>query len=288
MQTERYIEAAVVFGLLWVYPVGLRATSVGASERESVLVRRALATVLTAGVINAASFLLPALVPLRQLGAAAFGVFALMCLWLAAMRLLRRRSLRLEEALLDYALATPAVAALWLSVYQLELSFRGFTGLWAALTTAHFIFAGFGALTLTALLAREVPAVGNLRRVLYVAAGLLALGLPVLALGIDGRPQLERAGVGIHGLALPLLAAVQGCTAWRSRHVPALRRVALGLSALTVVFTASLAVGYGLLRLPSLSVPRMVHMHGLCNAFGFVGLGLWALRSWHDGAAARP
>ncbi|HMR04401.1 MAG TPA: YndJ family transporter [Polyangiaceae bacterium] len=287
MHTERIIEGAVLFGLLWVYPVGLRACALAAVKREAWLARRARITVWAAGAINALSFALPGVFALRQLGAAAFSVFALLCVWLAGLRVVRRRSLRPEDFLLDYALVTPPVAALWLWVYQLELSFRGFSGLWAVLTLAHFIFAGFGTLTLVAMLARAQPANGKLRQALTLVAVLLGLGLPVLALGIDGRPDLERVGVGTYGLALPLLAVIQGSTAWRSRRVSGLRRAALGLSALTVVCTAVLAVGYGLLRLPSLSIPRMVHLHGLANAFGFVGLGLWALSSWHDAAPAK-
>ena len=199
------------------------------------------------------------------LGAVAMGVV-----------LLRRAFARTEVLMEEVALAVAWVFAvgslLWLGVFLSHGTLLGFGAPWTWLTAAHFAFAGYGALTVTALSCRVVTHERALRwlRGLLVAHPVAYL---VTAFGILGYPFCDEvAATAYAGIFAVQWAAVVGGRPVRLARGPrVLLRLALSVPLVTMV--PALAWAWGR---PFLDLEGMVRYHGLVNAIGHVGLGLVA------------
>jgi len=126
---------------------------------------------------------------------------------------------------------------------------------------------------------------------LPVGAGWLALsraGLdfgfgPLIAIGISISRPAEIVGVVTQSAGLMVLALLQiFCIAPRMAHRSA--RMLLSASGAALVASMLLALAYGLgafTGVEVVSIPRMVALHGVLNAFGFAGCGLlgWTVNS---------
>lgn len=205
--------------------------------------------------------------PVRALAVLPVALLALGCGAHALQRVSARRTHFAREVVIDFGLLTPLVVTLWLAVYHLGTTFRGFGDFWAALTAAHFLFAGFGLSLAVGLVGRALTsAAPRLVPLHAVVAWGFMLALPVLALGIDGRRSVEIVGVLMYGLLLPLHASLGLVVAARFHELSALGRALLALACLSLLVTTAFALGYGLLRHPALDLATMVKIHGTPNA----------------------
>lgn len=210
-----------------------------------------------------------ALLVLLDFGAIASGVFAVAHLTVAAglggVLALRIRGglpeVRVWELGLLVGLVFLGAGGTWLLVYGTGSSLLGFSGGWALLASAHGHAAGFGALTITALIARLSP--GPLTTTLVA---LHPLGFGLVASGITGIPGLELAGTVVYVTIFVIQFGV----------VLRLRRPLLIVACAVPLLTLSLALNWAL-GFRQLDLFQMAWFHGLVNAIGHVGLGAVAL-----------
>lgn len=191
--------------------------------------------------------------------------------WLLRRALARRRVLP-EELALAVAWVFIVGSLVWLEAYLAGASLLGFDAPWTWLAASHFAFAGFGALTVTALSCRMVSDSRALRilRLLLLAHPVAYL---VTAAGISGYPYCDELGASAYGLIFTTQAAavIRGRP---DRIAPGPRRlVILALIVPLATMVPALAWAWGR---PLFDLDGMVRYHGLVNAVGHVGLGLIA------------
>ena len=177
-----------------------------------------------------------------------------------------------EEIALAVAWVFVVGSLVWLGVYLSESTLLGFGEPWTWITAAHFVFAGFGALTITSLSCRVVSKQRSLNvlRVLLIVHPLAYL---VTAAGILGFRYCDEIGATSYALIFitQLGAALLGRPNRISRYPLILLIVALAVPLITIV--PALAWAWGR---PILDMMEMVRYHGIVNAVGHVGLGLLA------------
>jgi len=196
----------------------------------------------------------------------------------AGLRLLRRRVVRVTEAVLHVGLLSLPGAAVWLLVYRAELVLGGFGGLAALLTAAHFHAAGFGALVMAGLVGRGLRLAGAPRagRAMAVIAVVMVIAFASLAAGIaTGIRGIELTGACLYAVTLPALAGLQIFAGLRVAG--GATRISLVLSALGLLGATGYALMFAVQGFYGAAVPisTMLRMHGAVNAFVFIGLGLW-------------
>lgn len=190
--------------------------------------------------------------------------------------LLQRALARPERLPEEFALAGAWVfvvgSLVWLAAFLSGSSLLGFGAPWTWITAAHFAFAGFGALTVTALSCRVVSNRHALKvlRLLLVAHPLAYL---VTAAGILGFRYCDEAGAVSYELIF--------VTQWGAVVLGRPARIARGpwlllVLALTVpLATMAPALAWAWER-PILEMSEMVYYHGIVNAVGHVGLAFAA------------
>jgi hypothetical protein len=187
-------------------------------------------------------------------------------------RALIRRKLLPEEIAFAAAWIFVVGALVWLGVFLQGSSLLGFGTPWTWITAAHFMFAGFGTLTLTAFSCRTVSAPRSLKilRILLVAHPIVYL---VTAAGILGyRYCDEVASVSYLAIFITQWMAVVCGRPYRIPRAP----LVLALIALAVpVATMVPALAWAWNR-PIFDISGMVQYHGIINAIGHVGLGFGA------------
>jgi hypothetical protein len=153
-----------------------------------------------------------------------------------------------------------AVGGAFLLFERLAIQPGGFSVELIVLTAVHFQFAGFGLVTVAALLARRLPAMA-------VPIDGLTVGIPITALGfVAGSAPLNALGATITGLsgigvALALLIGRSAATGpWRPvRHLAGIALL-IGMP-LGIAWSVSLALGFTFL-----DIERMARIHGSLNA----------------------
>lgn len=183
------------------------------------------------------------------------------------------------ELVIDVALVMVPGGAVWLAVYRMDLVLGGFGGLATVLTAGHFHTAGFGALIVAGLVGRAVAGAPRARRVHAVVAAALVLAYAAMAAGIaTGEHAFELAGASLYAFALPAIAGLQMFAGVRVADRPA--RALLVLSSLCLLVSTVYALRFAAEGFYGAAVPimTMLRMHGLVNAVGFVGLGVWGWR----------
>lgn len=187
-------------------------------------------------------------------------------------RALKRQERLPEEIALAAAWAFVVGSLVWLGVFLGDSTLLGFGAPWTWLAAAHFAFAGYGALTVTALSCRVVSNRRALRtlRVLLVAHPVAYL---TTAAGISGVRYCDELGASAYALlfAIQWGAVVLGRPDRMARGPRCLLVLALIVPLVTVV--PALAWAWGR---PILDLAGMVRYHGLVNAIGHVGMGLAA------------
>lgn len=185
---------------------------------------------------------------------------------------LLRPTLLPEELALSLAWIYIVGALVWLDAFLHDTTLLGFYQPWTWLAAAHFTFAGWGALTITALTCRVV----SNRRALKILRTLLAVhpvAYLMTAAGIVGVPYGDECSVVIYQLLFTTqLGAVVFGQADRIAHLPKrLLILALTVPVFTIIPAITWAWGN-----PILDMSQMVAYHGIVNALGHVGLGLTA------------
>lgn len=191
--------------------------------------------------------------------------------------LLRRAFARQELLPEEIALAAAWIffvgSLVWLGAFLNESTLLGFGPPWTWITAAHFAFAGFGALTITALSCRLVSSRRALRilRILLIAHPITYL---VTAAGILGFRYCDEVAAASYQLIfVTQLGAVVLGRPTRIARAPLLLFVfALAVPVATMV--PALAWAWSS---PIFDIAGMVRYHGIVNAIGHVGFGLSAI-----------
>lgn len=187
-------------------------------------------------------------------------------------RAFARPELLPEEIAIALAWVFMVGSLIWLGVFLSGSTQLGFGAPWTWLAAAHFAFAGFGALTVTALSCRAVSNLQALKvlRILLIAQPIAYL---VTAAGISGIRYCDELGATSYGFifALQLGAVVLGKPQYMAMGPRLLLVLALTVPVVTLVPAIAWAWGF-----PVLDITGMIRYHGLVNAMGHVGLGLAA------------
>jgi uncharacterized protein (UPF0548 family) len=260
-------ELALLLSALVVVPLGLEHH---ASTRWLIVARTlqpACAVVL--GVAFALEPGLPAAV-LTAPWALVCGLVALSAGW---SWLGRARSGRWLEGW--YELASGAfltIGSAWLAASRAGLAPMGFHEPIVLLTAVHFHYTGFVAPLLTGWAADRLGG-----RALHAAAVGTVAGTPLLAMGFTFSPALQTGAALL--LSASLLLHGAGVLARRSSLAPRRGGGLLGVSAVAVLASMTLAVVYALGERTGqwwLTIPQMAASHGVLNALGFSLCGLTA------------
>lgn len=187
-----------------------------------------------------------------------------------------------EEVAIAVAWAFLVGGLFWWGVYLTGSRFLGFgePGNWLA--AVHFVFAGFGALTVTAFCCR---AVSHARALL--ALRLLLAGHPIAylttAAGIYGVRHADEIGASLYEIlfVVQLGAVLLGGPDRIPRGPRTLLVAALVIPVVTIIPAMTWAWGS-----PMFDLSEMVRYHGIVNAVGHVGLGLCAFAWGHPVAHA--
>jgi hypothetical protein len=211
----------------------------------------------------------PAAVDIMITVAALFAVAAGCALLLRAFA---RPRLLPEEFALAAAWIFVVGSLVWLRAGLAGSTLLGFGSPWTWLAAAHFAFAGFGALTITALACRVVSGGRALKilRFLLIAHPIAYL---VTAAGISGFRFCDELGAAGYGLIF--VAQLGAVVLGRPDRIAKAPRV-LFLVALTVpIATMVPAIAWAWAH-PIFDLTGMIRYHGIVNAVGHVGLGLAA------------
>lgn len=270
------IETLVLFGVLVVVPLTLPFVLMGHSDERTRRLHSIVVRVQpAAAIIAAAAFLfspglLSALLTLPWLGFA--GLTAL----IGATRFLNRRTFDPAALCIDAGLIYISIAAGWLFVSRMRAHPMGFSDLIVVLTAVHFHYAGFVAPIIAGLTGDRL---GNTSLFAPIAAGVIA-SPPLIAIGITFSSLVEIIAVVVFagsliGLALLMLFSL----------VPTLEsrlcQASLVISSLSLLITMLAAGAYGISTFTGwfiVTIPRMVQVHGVLNAFGFA---LCGILGWH-------
>jgi len=187
-------------------------------------------------------------------------------------RAFARRELLGEEVALGAAWVFVVGSLIWLGVFLSGSTLLGFGAPWTWLAASHFAFAGFGALTVTALSCRAVSN-GRSRKILRILLIAHPVAYLITAAGISGFLYCDELGATSYGLIFvtQLGAFVFGQPNRIARGPLLLVVLALAVPVGTMVPALAWAWGD-----PILHIAGMVRYHGLVNALGHVGLGLAA------------
>lgn len=187
-------------------------------------------------------------------------------------RALARPKVLPEEIALAAAWVFIVGSLVWLGVFLGGSSLLGFGAPWTWITAAHFAFAGFGALTITALCCRVVSERGALRT-LRLLVILHPVAYLVTAAGILGFRYCDELGALGYAVifATQFGVVVRGRPDRMARYPRFLLLVALTVPLATLIPALAWAWGH-----PIFDLMEMARYHGIVNAVGHVGLGLGA------------
>lgn len=270
------IEALLLFGVLVVVALTL---PFALTDTENEFIRRLhvvavriqpVAAFAAAGAFLLSPGLSSALLTLPWLGFA--GLTAL----IGATRFLHRRTLEPAALCIDAGLVYIPVGAGWLFLSRMRAQPLGFSDLIVVLTAVHFHYAGFVAPIVAGLTGRRIRST-----LLFtpIAAGVIA-GPPLIAVGITFSPLIEIIAVVVFagsliGLALLMLVGLVPVVQTR------LSQTLVVISSLSLLVTMIAAGAYGFSTFTGrfvVTIPRMVQIHGVLNAFGFA---LCSIVAWH-------
>lgn len=177
-----------------------------------------------------------------------------------------------EEFALAFAWVFVVGSLVWLAAFLSGSTLLGFAAPWTWLAAAHFVFAGFGALTITALSCRVVSDI-RMRRILRILLIAHPITYLVTAAGISGFPYCDE--LGVSGYLLIFTIQLWAVTFGKPDRISRSPRLLLTLALAVPVTTLVPAVAWAFGR-PILDLAGMVQYHGIVNAVGHVGLGFVA------------
>jgi len=186
---------------------------------------------------------------------------------------------RIEEAILDLGGVYLPVGAAWAFAYVGGFPVMGFVGTQSLLTAAHFHYAGFGACVVLGLCGR---ALAGKRGAVYAPTAIVhGLGVALVAIGISTSHTVERLAAWLLALAF-----ISGGVLLVS-----LRRPLLIAAGLVTLVSGALAIHFatgGFAALSADRFARMIRLHGVPNAVGFVLLSIVAFRLSPPRSRAAP
>ncbi len=202
--------------------------------------------------------------------------------------LLRRAFSYSEKLPEEFALAVAWVFVVgglfWLGVYFSDSIFLGFGVPWTWLAAAHFIFAGYGALTITAMTCRVISS-KLAQRWIRVLIFIHPVSYLITAGGILGYPYCDELGAtGYAFIFITQLGAFFfGKPNRMSKGPLVLFAISLIVPLGTIIPALSWAWGS-----PIFGIYDMVRYHGVANAIGHVCLGLTAFGWGRPKAHSKP
>lgn len=192
-------------------------------------------------------------------------------------RLLARGYGFLEETCLDIGLIYIVIGGGWFVISQMGIQIMDFSPLIIRLTAIHFHYSAFVAPIFCGLLGRILRQRDGRLTLLYRLAARGIVISPIgIAVGMTYSRYIEFIFVTLFVVCLWLYAYVTVITVRkmiRNRFAHGLLALSSGSLLLTMLFAAYYGLGR-LLRIELVSIPDMVWLHGLGNAFGFVFLGV--------------
>lgn len=263
------IGVLVAIGMIVVVPLGLRLMD--DTDRRLGAISQVW---LGAGLAGTLSLLVDG-----TFAVVLAGLYAAVTVWLAGLalaRLLRRRSLAPVEVAVLAAMVSPAIAGISLVAERGGWDLLGFGPTTLALTVAHFHYAGFAAALIAALTA-------STSRTRVADAGVLTVpvGIGIVFLGYFTGDAVELVGTAVLTAGMALVA----WSMWsrvRPQSSDATTRLLFTASAgalfVTLLLALDWAAGQVWDAVPHLSLTAMVATHGVLNAAGFVGCGVFAWR----------
>jgi hypothetical protein len=272
------IEKVILFGVFVVVPLGLSITNLPDNSSRfyqwSILLQpfsaaaAALSLILETGLTAA---LLAVLTLALHLLVALFGLS----------RLLPRGLLPIEELSIDAGLLYLPVAGFWFVVYRLGIQPFGFGETIILLTVVHFHFAGFATPIIAGMTGRLLSPYPRFRMPLRLVIVAIISSMPLVALGITFIPIVAIVGALILTVGTTVLAVIT--LGWVQQLMPTVvMRIALIVSSLANCAAMVMACLYAysiVSKTLIFDIPTMARLHGLLNAFGFVGCSLlvWSL-----------
>lgn len=194
------------------------------------------------------------------------------------------------ELVLCFGMLYLPVGAGWLLLSRFGARPLDFPDLIVLLTGIHFHYTGFALPVITAMTGRFLAKNGLTVRIYPWLAGAVVVAMPFVAAGITLSRWLEGIGVLLLFTAIVGVASVIGFVVLS--HLPSLlARTLLAVAAMAMVAAITPALLYGIGEFTGqsfITIPRMVQIHGLTNAFGFVACGLLGWLVAERTAAAHP
>lgn len=187
-------------------------------------------------------------------------------------RAFARQKILPEEIALAAAWVFVVGSFVWLGVFLKDATLLGFGTPWTWITAAHFAFAGYGALTITALSCRIVNEFKALKvlRFLLIAHPIAYLVTAAGILGVRYCNEIATTGYMLIFIT-QFFSVVLGQPTRIGRAPFTLLVIALLVPVITMI--PALAFSWGR---PIFDLWGMVQYHGIVNAIGHVGLGLVA------------
>jgi hypothetical protein len=191
--------------------------------------------------------------------------------------LLLRKALLCKERLVEeFALALAWVfivgSLVWFGAFLRGSSLLGFRSPWTWLAATHFAFAGYGAITITALTCRCLSR-ESAKKVLRVILITHPIAYLITAAGISGLPYANELGATCYEMIF--LTQLIAFTTGKPNRIERGPRLILSFALTVPVLTMTLAIAWAWGN-PYFDLSRMIKYHGLVNAVGHVGLGFVA------------
>jgi len=181
-----------------------------------------------------------------------------------------------HEVVLRVGMLYLPVGAGWLLLSRFGARPLHFPDVIVLLTGVHFHYTGFAVPVIVAMTGRFLAQKALTVRAYPWLAGAIVITMPLIAAGITLSPWLEMVGVLLLFTAIVGVAAIVSLTVLPLLTAP-LARTLLAVAALSMVAAITPALLYGIGEFTGqsfITIPRMVQLHGLTNAFGFVACGL--------------
>lgn len=209
--------------------------------------------------------------------------FTILITMLGLSRLLERGWKPISETAIDFGLIYLGVGGFWFLAYVSEVEILSFSSLTNLLTAIHFHYSAFVIPICVGFIGRKLMS----RRRLYSLVALVIIVSPMtIAAGITISRTLEFIAVTVYVLALIFYAFFVFNTHFQRKLAKFLVSFSAAVLLVTISFSLIYAFG-GISSSVTITIPTMIFIHGVVNAFGVV---LPALVGWllEDTAPAYP
>lgn len=194
-------------------------------------------------------------------------VFTLMLALHGIVRILQRGIFPLEELTIDIGFIYTAIGGFWLLIYHSDVTFLGFTGLITLLTANHFHYVSLSVPIFIGLLGRMTERT----RLLDITTLLVIVSPIFIAIGITYSPALEFVSSTVFAATVLIYACLLSV-----KVIPVTKnligKISFAISALATLLSMLSAIVYAAGEFTGntwLTIPEMITIHGITNAFFF-------------------